>query len=121
MQSRFKLLAIIPLLLAVISFSTKDAVAQAGRLDPAFGNSGTIVTEFGNLSPGSPVNGVPYAAVEQPDGKILVVNTKKRDQLVTYGNCRSFSFGDVLNPADGKKIAHWLLTKPSGPGTRLLS
>jgi uncharacterized delta-60 repeat protein len=73
MQNRSKLLAIILLLLAAISFSTKNAVAQAGRLDPAFGNNGTIVTEFGNLSPGSPVNGVPFAAVEQPDGKILVV------------------------------------------------
>ena len=65
-------------LLALVSlvftnFCAQPAFGQAGRLDSSFGNGGVVITSFSRLAPGGQVNGVPFAALQQPDGKIVVV------------------------------------------------
>jgi uncharacterized delta-60 repeat protein len=71
MQSTSKILMTAVWLIAVSS-CTQNALAQAGKLDPSFGQGGTVITDFSNLASGQ-VNAVPFAALEQPDGKIVVV------------------------------------------------
>lgn len=60
-------------ILAVVSLHAQFAVAQAGQLDSTFGQGGKVTTGFGNLVPGGQVNGVPFASLQQSDGKIIVV------------------------------------------------
>lgn len=72
MQNRSKTLLAIAMLVA-ISLYTQSALAQAGKLDSSFGQGGKVITSFGNLVPGGQVDGVPFAALQQSDGKIVVV------------------------------------------------
>jgi uncharacterized delta-60 repeat protein len=64
------LIAVVALI--IVNFCTQSAAAQAGKLDFSFGQRGTVITDFSNLAPGQ-VNAVPFAALEQPDGKIVVL------------------------------------------------
>jgi uncharacterized delta-60 repeat protein len=63
---RFGFLAV----LVITSWSTL-ALAQAGHLDPTFGNGGVVTTDFGNQTQASNLATATGATI-QPDGKILV-------------------------------------------------
>ncbi|HUK73986.1 MAG TPA: delta-60 repeat domain-containing protein [Candidatus Bathyarchaeia archaeon] len=51
---------------------SRQAAAQAGQLDPTFGNGGIVTTDFGDQT-GSNNAATGNAALIQPDGKIVVV------------------------------------------------
>lgn len=72
MQSRFRMLVAAAAMVAAGLYA-QSAMAQAGQLDSSFGQGGRVVTAFGNLNPGGQVDGVPFAVVEQSDGKLVVM------------------------------------------------
>jgi uncharacterized delta-60 repeat protein len=59
------------LILSVLLIASQQAVAQAGQLDPTFGNGGIVTTDFG-IQTGSSNVATANAAVIQPNGQILV-------------------------------------------------
>src|SRR5579872_7562424 len=95
MQVTSKIIATAMWLLAM-SLGVQSAAAQAGKLDPSFGQGGTVITDFSNLAPGQ-VNAVPFAALEQPDGKIVVVGAS-----VDVPNVASEAIGLVRYLPDGQ-------------------
>jgi uncharacterized delta-60 repeat protein len=59
------------LIFSISLIASQQAVAQAGHLDPTFGNGGIVTTDFGDQN--QPSNAATANAVLiQPDGKILV-------------------------------------------------
>ena len=58
------------LICSILLIASQQAAAQAGHLDPTFGNGGIVTTDFGQQSNSNfaSANGVAI----QPDGKILV-------------------------------------------------
>jgi uncharacterized delta-60 repeat protein len=62
-------LLILSMILVIVS---QQAVAQAGHLDPTFGQGGIVTTDFG-IQTQSGNTALANAAVVQPDGKIVVV------------------------------------------------
>jgi uncharacterized delta-60 repeat protein len=60
------------LLLCMLLIAARQGAAQAGQLDPSFGNGGIVTTDFGDQN--SSQNSASANAVAiQPDGKIVVV------------------------------------------------
>jgi len=57
---------------STLLIATEQATAQAGRLDPTFGNGGIVTTDCG-LQTGSSNAATANAAAIQSDGKIVVV------------------------------------------------
>lgn len=70
-MSNLRILAAVCLVATICSAG--NAWAQAGTLDSSFGRNGSVITDFSNLSSGGLVNAVPFAALEQSDGKIVVM------------------------------------------------
>ncbi len=95
MQVTSKIIATAMWLLAM-SLGVQSAAAQAGKLDPSFGQGGTVITDFSNLAPGQ-VNAAPFAALEQPDGKIVVVGA-----IVDVPNVASEAIGLVRYLSNGQ-------------------
>jgi uncharacterized delta-60 repeat protein len=56
---------------AIFLASSSPAMAQAGQLDPTFGNGGKVTTSFGSVD----VSNLASAAALQSDGKIVVAGT----------------------------------------------
>jgi uncharacterized delta-60 repeat protein len=56
----------------ILVIVSQQAVAQAGHLDPTFGQGGIVTTDFG-IQTQSGNTALANAAVVQPDGKIVVV------------------------------------------------
>src|SRR5208283_6034920 len=58
------------LIFSILLIASHQATAQAGQLDPTFGNGGIVTTDFGDQNQAS--NAATANAVTiQPDGKIL--------------------------------------------------
>jgi len=68
---RAKLKQIWPVVFCVLLIAAQQAAAQAGHLDPTFGNGGIVTTDFGVQTSSSNV-ATPNAVVIQSDGKIVV-------------------------------------------------
>lgn len=60
------------LIFSILLIACQQAAAQAGHLDPTFGNGGIVTTDFGNQQGSSNV-ATANAVTIQPDGKIVVV------------------------------------------------
>ena len=58
------------LIFSVLFFASTHAAAQAGQLDPSFGQGGIVTTDFGNQINSNIATAT--AVTIQPDGKILV-------------------------------------------------
>jgi uncharacterized delta-60 repeat protein len=59
------------LIFSILLAASQQAVAQAGRLDPTFGNGGIVTTDFGDQTGSSNV-ATANAVTIQPNGQILV-------------------------------------------------
>jgi uncharacterized delta-60 repeat protein len=59
------------LMFSILLIASQQAAAQAGHLDPTFGNGGIVTTDFGNQTQSSNV-ATANAVTIQPDGKIVV-------------------------------------------------
>ena len=59
------------LIYSFLLIASHQATAQAGHLDPTFGNGGIVTTDFGDQTQSSNV-ATANAVVIQPDGQILV-------------------------------------------------
>jgi hypothetical protein len=58
------------LIFSLLLLTPLPASAQAGSLDPTFGNGGIVTTDFGDQSNSNKATA--NAVIIQPDGKILV-------------------------------------------------
>src|ERR1035438_9412730 len=58
------------LIVSILLIASQQAAAQAGHLDPTFGNGGIVTTDFGDQ--GNSNKASPNAVTIQPDGKIVV-------------------------------------------------
>jgi uncharacterized delta-60 repeat protein len=59
------------LIFSILVIASQQATAQAGKLDPTFGNGGIVTTDFGDQRQSSNV-ATANAVTIQPDGKIVV-------------------------------------------------
>ncbi len=60
------------LVCCMLLIASQQSAAQAGQLDPTFGNGGIVTTDFGDQNQSSNA-ATANAAIIQPDGKIVVV------------------------------------------------
>ena len=75
---------IIPCLFALIVFLTTQSAfaANAGGLDPSFGNGGKVYAVPGNFIPAEDV-------AIQPDGKLVLVGSTLGPDVIASWNCAS--------------------------------
>jgi uncharacterized delta-60 repeat protein len=59
------------LIFSILLIASQQAAAQAGKLDPTFGNGGIVTTDFGDQSQSGNM-AMANAVAIQPDGKIVV-------------------------------------------------
>jgi uncharacterized delta-60 repeat protein len=59
------------LIFSILLIASQQAAAQAGHLDPTFGNGGIVTTDFGDQTQSSNLATANAVAI-QPDGKIVV-------------------------------------------------
>lgn len=96
------------LLLAGMALSP-NAAAQAGQLDPTFGNGGIVTTDFGD-QPGSGNLASPNAVAIQSDGKIVVAGGSPGSDGFPVPTLARYNTNGSLDTAFG---SNGIVTTPS--------